>query len=121
MYGGMFPAATPKTHLLVRIQIPPYEMSNTPPLQFEFTSAAAPVQAVGTVAGRRFYFRARHEEWEFVVAGRESTDSNAQAEREWYRSGVVPEGRSAASYLPLETASALIRECAATYLYERAG
>jgi hypothetical protein len=27
-----------------------------------------PVQGVGTVAGRRFYFRARHDSWSFSVA-----------------------------------------------------
>jgi hypothetical protein len=37
------------------------------PLQYQFTSGAAPVQAEGTVAGHPFYVRARHDEWTFSV------------------------------------------------------
>jgi hypothetical protein len=95
------------------------------PLQFEFITPAAPVQAEGTVDGRPFYFRARHEEWELVVAERAGADpaalgvADAAAGDAWYRSGVV-DGRSAASFLTRAQAEALIQECARAYLIARA-
>ena len=102
-------------------------MSDTLPLTIEFTCTAAPVQAEGVVAGRRFYFRARGETWEFTIAERPESDpaalgpKDAAAGAAWYRSGLVPGGRFAASYLPLDQARSLIYECARAYLNERAG
>lgn len=96
------------------------------PLHFAFTCLAAPVQAEGTVDGKPFYFRARNDEWTFSVA--ESTDVDpvaidspeAAAGRGWFRTGTVgPPGRFAASWLDLDDARAIIRECAALYLAER--
>jgi hypothetical protein len=96
-------------------------------LTIEFTCTAAPVQAEGVVAGRPFYFRARGEKWEFTVAERPENDPAALGPKDaatgaaWYRSGVVPGGRFAASYLPLDQARSLICECAREYINERAG
>lgn len=36
-------------------------------LDYELTGSM-PVQGVGTIGGREFYFRARHSNWEFEVA-----------------------------------------------------
>lgn len=102
-------------------------MADALPLTILFTCSAAPVQAEGTVAGRAFYFRARGEEWAFTVVERPGSDpvglgpEDAAAGTAWYRSGTVPGGRFAASYLPLDEARSLIRECARAYLNERAG
>jgi hypothetical protein len=102
-------------------------MSDSPPLTFEFTCNAAPVQAEGVAAGRAFYFRARGEKWEFTIAERPEDDpaalgpEDAASGRAWYRSGEVPGGRFAASYLPLGHARSLIHECARAYLDERTG
>lgn len=91
------------------------------PLEYEFTSDPAPVQAEGTVAGHAFYFRARGTQWEFTVAERPDDDPAALAEadaatgRAWYRSRIVP-GRFAASWMPREQAVSLIEQCAQEYL-----
>jgi len=97
-------------------------MADALPLSFIFTCAAAPVQAEGTLAGRAFYFRARGEAWELTVAKRPGDDpaelglADVAAGTAWYRSGSVPGGPFAASYLPLDQARALIDECARAYI-----
>lgn len=104
-------------------------MSGEIPLEFQFTCQAAPVQAEGTVAGRPFYFRARGAWWSFSVSERPDVDpveidsAEAAAGRGWWRGGDYgPSGRYAASYMPLEEARQLIRQCAADYVREtRAG
>ena len=96
------------------------------PLRFEFTTTAAPVQAEGTIAGRPFYFRARHDAWTLSVADQPGSDpvdidSAAAAEgRGWFRSGSVGMRREErASYLSVEEATEIIRRCAAEYIAER--
>jgi hypothetical protein len=102
-------------------------MTDALPLTIQFTCIAAPVQAEGTVAGRAFYFRARGEEWTFTISERPDGDpvvlgpEDAVTGTAWYRSGTVPGGRFAASYLSLDEARFLIHECARAYLNERAG
>ena len=102
-------------------------MTDALPLTIQFTCTAAPVQAEGTVAGHPYYFRARGEEWSFTIAERLDGDpvllgpKDAVSGIAWYRSGTVPGGRFAASYLPLDEARSLIRDCAHAYLNERAG
>jgi hypothetical protein len=93
-------------------------------LHYTFTTDAAPVQAEGTVNGRRFYFRSRHKEWTFAVA--EHPDINpvtletpGSNHRGWVRVGRV-EGPFQASYLGRVDADAIIRECASAYIAERA-
>jgi hypothetical protein len=92
----------------------------------KFTTTAAPVQAEGTIAGRPFYFRARHDEWTLSVADRPDIDpieidSAAAAEgRGWFRSALVGMPREErASYLSVEEATAIIRRCAAEYIADR--
>ncbi len=95
-----------------------------PELQLEgvFTSSSAPVQAEGHIAGIPFYFRARHNSWSFAVA------SSAQADpvlvtgptEGFFLTGAVPGGQSAASYLSLQDATAIIRASAAAFLNQRA-
>lgn len=88
------------------------------PLTFRFTTTAAPVQAEGTVDGHAFYFRARNESWEFAVSADRAVDpaSIQSEEHGFYRTAVYAGGPSAASYLPLPEAEALIRRCASEYL-----
>ncbi len=93
------------------------------PLEFEFTTAAAPVQAEGTIAGRPFYFRARHDGWTFAVADQPEVDpveidsASAARGRGWFRSGTIGTPREyRASYLSADEAAAIIRRCAAEYM-----
>jgi hypothetical protein len=93
-------------------------------LRYTFTTTAAPVQAEGTVAGRPFYFRSRHEEWTFSVAEQPGVDpadleTPGADDRGWVRAGRF-DGRSIGSHLSAAEADALIRECARAYLAERA-
>ena len=90
----------------------------TDPLIFEFITTAAPVQAEGTLAGHRFYFRSRHESWEFSLSDDPAIDPaliNSE-EHGFYRTGECSGGPYAASYMPLPEAEALIRRCAGEYL-----
>ena len=86
------------------------------------------MQAEGTVAGRPFYFRARHDEWTFAVAEQPGADpvaidsADAARGRGWFRSEAVGAPREfRASYLSVDEATTLIRRCAAEYIAERAG
>ncbi|HEX8210452.1 MAG TPA: hypothetical protein VF584_09785 [Longimicrobium sp.] len=90
----------------------------TLPLTFHFTTAAVPVQAEGTVDGSPFYFRARHDTWEFAVSEDPAVDAATiqSEEHGFYRTAVYPGGPRASSYLPLAEAEALIRRCASEYL-----
>ncbi len=92
-------------------------------MQYAITTAAAPVQAEGTVDGRPFYFRARHDEWTFSVAevaGVDPADVETTAPgRGWAASGRVA-GRGAASHVSAAAADAIIRACAAAYVRARA-
>lgn len=73
------------------------------------------------MAGRPFYFRARHGEWTFAVAEQAGVDPASLDEDAgarglgWWQAGRYG-GRTAASFLPPEEAEALIRACAAAYL-----
>ena len=101
-------------------------MPDALPVSLVFTCLAAPVQAEGTVSGRAFYFRARGEEWELTIAEQPGIDpadvgpDDVAAGAAWYRSGVVPGGQFAASYLPPDQARSIIDECARAFLEERA-
>jgi hypothetical protein len=97
-------------------------MSDAPALEFEFISTMAPVQAEGTVAGRRFYFRARTQSWAFTLAQNPGDDpvelgpEDVSRGAAWYRTGEVLDGPFAASYLPLDEARSIIRDCAREYI-----
>ena len=77
-----------------------------------------PVQGMGTVAGRPFYFHARHDTWTFAVsetAGLEPEDRYS-GEKGFYREGAYGErGGEEAGWMPLDEAEALIRRCAEEY------
>ena len=93
-------------------------------VHFAFTTTAAPVGAEGTVAGRRFYFRSRHEEWTFAVAERPVVDpvdleSTGDEDRGWVRTGRF-DHPSQGSHLSAAEAESLIRACAAAYIADRA-
>lgn len=84
-----------------------------PDLHIEFFGGAAPVQAWGTIAGKRFYFRARHDEWTFAVSLHPAVDP---VDVQFPGQGFLIEERygsgNDASYLPYEQAEAIIRRCA---------
>ncbi len=74
----------------------------------ESLGGAAPLQALGTVrGGGRWYFRARHEQWELYATRRPGADpledEGALYHEEAY--GFLP---SAASYMPEDEARAFI-------------
>lgn len=97
-------------------------MSDAHSLEFDFISSMAPVQAEGTVAGCPFYFRARTRKWEFTLAQNPSDDpvelgpEDVSRGAAWYRTGEVAGGPFAASYLPLDEAASIIRDCAREYI-----
>ena len=78
---------------------------------------AAPVQAEGIIAGKPFYFRARHEEWSFSVAPTAEADPvDVESERQgFYREGQYGR-RDEASYMPFDTAEAIIKGNVHDYL-----
>ena len=82
----------------------------------------APVQAGGTIAGKAFYFRARHEEWTFSLAESEGVNpvDISFAERGFFREAPYGKPRSfAASYMAYEEAEAFIKVCAQEFLDSR--
>ena len=79
-------------------------------------SGFCPVQGVGTVAGHRFYFRARHDSWTFAVSADRDVDPvDIQLPGQGFRR----EGsytQSDAGWMPLDEAEAIIRNCVREYL-----
>jgi hypothetical protein len=76
---------------------------------------AAPVQALGAVNGREFYFRARHNEWTFEIA----RDSGSALPSDGGPPGFLRSARFPnASFMPLSTAEALIVECVESFLIQ---
>jgi hypothetical protein len=75
----------------------------------------APVQALGTINGREFYFRARHNDWTFEIA-----DSATSAlPSDGGRSGFVRSGAfSNASFMSHDVAESLIVTCVEQFLGE---
>ena len=89
-------------------------------LQGQFYTSNSPVQAWGTVLGRDFYFRSRHEHWEFAVSESPDIDPadlfpDANRECLFLREGQYGQGRFAASYMPLDVAAQIIERCAREY------
>jgi hypothetical protein len=73
----------------------------------------APVQALGTVGGREFYFRARHSAWEFEVANEQGDlPSDVGESLVYHRRGEYMN----AGFMSKETAVFLIEKCAQEYL-----
>jgi hypothetical protein len=73
-----------------------------------------PVQALGEIRGRDFYFHAKHYEWEFEIADAAGRLPSDGGKPEFVRRGKHPN----ASYMPHDEAASLIdsflREYAAT-------
>jgi hypothetical protein len=81
-------------------------------LEYE-VEGAAPVQALGTIRGREFYFRARHSNWTFEVAndlGELPTDVGGDAL--FY----LQSRHNDASFLSLDEACVIIEHCAKSFL-----
>ena len=73
----------------------------------------APLQALGTVGNREFYFRARHDGWSFEVA-LENGDlpSDVGADAVFYRDGKHED----ASYMSIDTGIAIIKRLVTEYV-----
>lgn len=91
-------------------------------LDYTFTCAASPVQAEGTINGKAFYFRSRHERCTFAV----SEDSNISpidlqaSEQGFFIERQYGNKSFDASYMPLDEAKRIIEDCAEMYLSEKA-
>src|SRR5262245_36334157 len=87
------------------------------PAHYE-VSGVWPVQAEGTVRGQPLYFRAKHDEWSFEVAGSDGhlsyIDGNYGPD-EFVREGEYFE----AGRMPFEDAVEIINRCLGDYLAER--
>lgn len=79
-------------------------------LHIDSIGGNCPVQAEGTIGGKPFYFRARHEHWSMGIGG------EPVCEPEWERVRQWGDGKHAAGWMPEEVARAFIAECAADYL-----
>ena len=90
------------------------ERISDPQLQLECEVwGHAPVQALGSVGGREFYFRARHTEWTFEVATESGAlPSDIGVEPVFDRSGA----HENASWMSLEEAIAIIKRCALEFV-----
>jgi hypothetical protein len=70
-----------------------------------------PVQAMGEVRGREFYFRAKHDEWEFEVADASGVLPSDGGKPEFVRRGKHAD----ASYMPHDEAAKLIESFVREY------
>ena len=84
-----------------------------PDLELEYELfGEAPVQAMGKVAGRDFYFRARHNHWEFEVAMEDGRfPSDLDLPPVFQREGKCRD----ASFMPTRDAHGIIERCAREY------
>lgn len=88
-------------------------------LHIEYLGGSGPVQAWGSVDGKQFYFRARHNRWSFAVAFDPQIDPADIdfPEQGFYREkAYVPPGSEAASTMPLEEAESIVRQCVKEFL-----
>ncbi len=90
-------------------------------LHGQFYTSESPVQAWGTVAGRRFYFRARYEHWSFSVSDTDDVDpvDIEGPNQGFYREEKYGTKEFAASYMPIETAARIIERCARDYAHAK--
>ncbi len=72
----------------------------------------APLQALGTIRDREFYFRSRHDGWSFEVS-LENGDlpTDVGADPVFYREGKYEN----AGYMPIENGIAIIKRLATEY------
>ncbi|HEX8833571.1 MAG TPA: hypothetical protein VF719_05190 [Abditibacteriaceae bacterium] len=79
----------------------------------------APVQAEGTICGKRFHFRARWSGWCLSVAEDESVDPidiNTSEQGFYVEGDYGRKGGYEASYMPDEDAKAIIERCAQAFI-----
>ena len=100
----------------------PLPSINVPEIELfgQFYTSQSPVQAWGTVRGREFYFRSRHEHWDFAVSETPDVDPgdifpDDNRARMFVREGPYGQGKFAASYMPLDVAAQIIERCAQEY------
>lgn len=90
-------------------------------LQLEaFICGYCPVQAHGTVHGKRFYFRSRWNHWTFGLAIDPETDpiDIDYPEQGFLRESDYGVAEYDASWMSLDDAERIIRECAIEYINE---
>ncbi|MCB2378723.1 hypothetical protein LGH70_14065 [Hymenobacter sp. BT635] len=80
----------------------------------------APIQGTGTVAGNPFYFRSRWDTWSFAISDDPEVDVldicvPESAKYGFFAEATVSGGPYAASYLPLDTAEQIIKDCCRQY------
>ncbi len=87
-------------------------------LHGQFYTSQAPVQAWGTVAGRRFYFQSRYNRWSFSVSESSSVEPRdiRLPGQGFYREEKYGTGPFDASYMPLTSAALIIERCAREYV-----
>ena len=87
-------------------------------LSGRFTCTAAPVQAEGLLAGKAFYFRARHGVWTFAVASGSQPDPALVGDPSegFFLSGVVSPPTTRTRAPGVAAATDLIRACATAFL-----
>jgi hypothetical protein len=79
----------------------------------------APVQAWGEIAGREFYFRARHTAWSCEVS---DTQGNLPSDGQAAADGFIREGEYGnASYMPWPEALKIIERCMNEYAARETG
>jgi hypothetical protein len=91
-------------------------------LNYIFTDTASPVQAEGTIDGKAFYFRSRHDQWTFAVS--EDADLDPvdidSPQQGFFILRQYGTKRYEASYMPLDEAEKIIEDCALLYINQRA-
>jgi hypothetical protein len=90
-------------------------------LEMQRTLDEAPVEYEGTIDGRPFYFRARHDGWFFGVADTidEASIADTLPHGTFFRRANWGNGPYAASHMPFPEAERIIRACAEEYVAER--
>ena len=85
-------------------------------VSIEYFGGVGPIQAWGTVAGKRFYFRARHDAWSFGIALDPALDPvDVQVPGAGFLIEETYGANSDASYMPEDAAEAVIRRCASLF------
>lgn len=83
-------------------------------VHIERIGGLCPVQAEGTIGGKPFYFRARHQQWSLSIGG-----ADVIMEPEWHTSQPWGNGPFDAGYMPVEDAAAIIEHQATIYLLQQ--
>lgn len=91
---------------------------SVPELSLDYElSGKAPVQAFGNIGDREFYFRSRHNDWDFEVSNELGKLPSDVGEKQlFYRTSKYKN----ASYMSFEEAIEIIENCAEEYLAQSA-